>query len=388
MCSVASLSLAADWSARTSLSETVEVNDNYFLTPVPKGVLFGSTSAVFAELAARTPTSRYIFNGDFAYIHYAGPGAADTSLTNITQNGVSLSAEYAGHQPGDRLGFVTSWRRQDVTAAQLNDIGVATAQGEASTILVGGSFNKQLSAIDTLAFSATGTTTEITGGNASAFRNLTTGPTWTRTLNSIAEWVSLADLSWTVRDDSSQSETKLTRAMTGFRLHPTARLRVSASAGFGVVTGTGANTAASIFGSPVAGFGSIQPGNGGTVVGWLADGIVAYRLWGTTELTAAASRAITPGVLGDLSLRTSFGLAVNHTLNATSSILLKGDLTKVTASGGSFDFWTASVAYERRLTREWRANVSYAYRQRISDMQSVSSNGVTFVLARDVTLLP
>ena len=388
LCSIASPSLAVDWFAKTSFSETTEANNNFFLGPAPKGILYSSTSAVFVEAGVRTPTSRYILNGDFAYIHYMGPGAADTSLTNITQNGVNLTAEYTGHQPGDRLTFVTSWRRQDTTAAQINDIGVATAQGEMSTILLGSNFTKQLSTVDTLAFGVTGSMVDFTGGSAQPYRNLTTGPTWTHRLNSTVDWVSLTEFSWTVREDSSNSDTKFTRAMSGVQLRPTSRLKVSASAGFGIVSGTGTNTTASIFAPSVVGFGSFQQGNGGTVVGWLADGLVAYRLWGTTDLTATASRSISPGVLGDLSLRTTYGLGVVHAINATSSIYLRGDLSKITATGTSFDFWSASAAYEKRLTREWRTNLSYVYRQRVSDTQSASSNGVTFVLARDVTLLP
>ena len=95
----------------------------------------------------------------------------------------------------------------------------------------------------------------------------------------------------------------------------------------------------------------------------------------------------TPGVLGDLSLRTSYSLGVNHTVNATSSVNVNAGLTKTGGSGTTSDFWTAGASYERRLTREWRTNLSYNYRKRISDSPTVTSNSVVFVLARDVTLL-
>ncbi len=387
VCAVASSSLAADWSAKTSLSETFEANDNFFMTAAPKGNLYGSTSALFVDMSARTPTAQYTLSGDVGYIHYMGPGAADTSLTSIIQNGVSLTAEYAGHQPGDKLDFVTSWRRQDIATAQINDIGIATAQGEISTVLFGSNFSKQLSAVDTLTFAAAATIVEPTAGSGTPYRNLTVGPVWTRTLNSITDWVSLTDLSWTAWDDSSKSDTKFTRAMTGFRLRPTSRLKVSASVGFGVVNGTGGNPTAGIFGPPVVGLG-IQQGQGSVFVGYLADGQATYQLSNTTDLTVTASRAITPGVLGDLSLRTSYGAGIIHRINSSSSISVKGELTKTSTFGGDEDFWTAGAAYEKRLSREWRTNLSYSYRQRMSSLQSVSSNSFVFVLARDVTLLP
>lgn len=385
---MSSASPAADWSATTSLSETFEVNDNFFLATNPKGSLYGSTSALFVDLSARTPTSRYILNGDFAYIHYMGPGAADAPLTTLTQSGVNLTAEYSGHQPGDKLAFTTSWRRQDIATAQINDIGVATAQGEISTILVGSNFTKQLSAVDSLAFGATASMVEPTGSNTQPYRNLSLGPTWTRGLNSITDWVSFTDLSWTVRDDASKSDTKFTRAMTGFRLRPTSRLKLSASVGFGIVSSTGVNSTAGIFGSSIAGFGTIQQGNGSAVVGYLADGQAVYQLSNTTDLTATVSHSIAPGVLGELSLRTGYGLGMSQKINNSSSISVKADFTKTSASGANLEFWTVGAAYEKRLSREWRTNLSYLYRERTASLQSVSSNAVIFVLARDVTLLP
>lgn len=387
-CAVTASSRAAEWSGTTSLSETFEANNNFFLTTAPKGILYGSTSALFVDLSARTPTSRYGLNGDFAYINYLGPGAADASLTSFTQNGVSLTAEYSGHQPADKLTFVTTWRRQNIATAQINDIGIATAQGEINSISAGSNFVKQLSAADTLSFAATESMVEPTGSNASPYHNLTVGPTWRRELNSITDWVSLTDLSWTVQDGSSKSDTKFTRALTGFNLRPTPRLKLSASVGFGVVSSSGAGTIAGIFGQPIAGFGTFQSGQGSVVVGYLADGQATYQLSNTTDLTATASRAISPGVLGELSLRTTYGLGMSEKVNSSSSIFINGALSKVSTSGSNFDFWTASIAYEKRLSREWRTNVSYNYRQRISSSQSISSNAFTFVLARDVTLLP
>ena len=384
---IVSPSVAADWSAKTSLSETFEINDNFFLATNPRGTLYGSTSALFVDLSARTPTSRYTLNGDFAYINYMGRGAADTPLTTFTQSGVNLTAEYSGRQPGDRLAFVTSWRRQNIATAQINDIGFATAQGEISTILVGSNLTKQLSAVDSLAFGVTASTVEPTGSNAQPYRNLSLGPTWTRQINSITDWVSLTDLSWTVRDDASKSETKFTRALTGFRLRPVSRLKLSASVGFGIVSSSGVDATAGLFGSSIAGFGAAQQGNG-SVVGYLADGQAVYQLWNTTDLTATVSRSIAPGVLGNLSLRTGYGIGLAHKVNNSSSISMKAELTKTSAVGANSDFWTVAAAYEKRLSREWRTNFSYIYRERISSLPSVSSNSFTFVLARDVTLLP
>src|SRR5262249_43285416 len=152
-----------------------------------------------------------------------------------------------------------SWRRQDITAAQLNDIGVATAQGEMNSFSVGGNFTKQLSAIDTLSFGTSGSAVEIQGGSAQSFRSFSGGPTWTRSLNSAADWVSSGSMLWTVREGGG-GDTKFTQAMTGFRLRPNSRLRVTGSAGFGIVNASGTSAPASTFGS-IAEIGAVQQGS-------------------------------------------------------------------------------------------------------------------------------
>jgi hypothetical protein len=112
-----------------------------------------------------------------------------------------------------------------------------------------------------------------------------------------------------------------------------------------------------------------------------------------TELSVSASQSITPGVLGELSQRTSFGFGLAHSINSISSLSFNGQMTRFNAGGGqagsdASDFWSASASYSRRLTREWRTQITYSYRQRDSDASSLSSNSVVMVLARDMTLLP
>jgi hypothetical protein len=48
------------------------------------------------------------------------------------------------------------------------------------------------------------------------------------------------------------------------------------------------------------------------------------------------------------------------------------------------DFFSASVNYTYRLTREWRTNVSYTYRENVG---MAKSNTILFGLSRDFTLL-
>jgi hypothetical protein len=379
--------LAVDLTVKSSLSESLDVNTNYFLVPQPKGTTYTPTSSINFDVAARTPTSRYMFNGDFSYSSYLGPGAEDAPLRRVMQNGFTAGVEYAGKVTGDKLALSGWWRRQDVASAQLSDIGTATAGGEVSSYGIGGNVNRQLTSTDSLALSATGTSSSFTSSSASSFFNLATGATWSHRIDPTKELIASADLNWTIRDDQAQSDTKFWKAVTGVHMRPTPRLSLSGSVGVGLVHSQGAPAVAAPL-DPFATFDSA-----GMAVARLWDVQAAYKLWSLTELSVSASQSITPGVLGDLSQRMTFGIGLTHSINSISSVLFNGQVTQFNAGSGqsgsnASDFWTASASYTRRLTREWRTQLTYSYRRRDSDANSVTSNSFVMVLARDMTLLP
>ena len=76
---------------RSTESETVELNDNMFLSPKPIGGTLGSYSTISANAEARTPTSKFDFDSYVNYNKYFGPGA---STLPVTEN---LSYGFKGH---------------------------------------------------------------------------------------------------------------------------------------------------------------------------------------------------------------------------------------------------------------------------------------------------
>jgi hypothetical protein len=380
--------LAVDLSVKSSLNESFEVNDNYFLVSTPKGTTYSPLTSVFLDVLARTPTTRYELNGDLGYTRYLGPGAEDTSLTTVKQDDLNFNFEHTGHA-GDKVGLSAWWRQQDLATAQLNDIGVVAARGEMNSHGIVGNVYRQLNAIDSLAFFATGTSVNFTSSTAVPYVNLTTGVTGKHGLNPSTEMFVSADLNWTVQQDQAGLDTKLWRALTGVKVQPTPRLSLFGSVGVGVVT-TGQDGLAGIVGVPLSSAPGAIATHLGTSVGLLAEAQVAYKLRSTTELSWTAARSITPDVLGNLSQRTSYGIGLTHVINSVSSLSFAGSRTGVAASGefGASTFWTANVSYARRLTKEWRTQLTYNYRRRDDDRGSASSNALVLVLARDMTLLP
>src|SRR3977135_1126705 len=84
MCLGVSPAFATDWALNSTLSESVELNNNPFLRALAAGT-FSSYSTIAANAVARTPTSKFIFDGDVNYRKYWGagidtPGAQSESI--------------------------------------------------------------------------------------------------------------------------------------------------------------------------------------------------------------------------------------------------------------------------------------------------------------------
>lgn len=372
---------AIDLTIRSSLSETIEANDNYFLTPVPKGMIYRPMSTIVLDAIGRTPDTRYALNTDLTYYKYLGPGAESMSETSGTAKGVMFNIDRS-FKGKDSANFNVSWREQDIAPAQLADTGVATTAGQMSTLRLGGGFTRQASARDTFSLTAAGTSVDSTSATSSSFVALNTIGTWNHRLNPTNDLITLVDFNWTVRSD--QSETKFTRFMTGVdsKLTPRVNLRANVGAGFIEASGNNSNVLPTATSSPLVG------GGGGSAVGLLWDVLLSYQLDRTTRASLTGGQSVTPDLLGHYSLRKSVGVTVDRDINRSSGLNFSGNFTNFTSTTGTYNYFTASVAYYYRLTKDWNSTLSYTFRERTSDVDSASSNGVMLVLKYETTILP
>ena len=139
--------LALDWSARTTLSEAVELNDNLFMRSMLAGGTLGSYSTITANAVASTPTSTFIFDGNIAYRKYWGgldPGSSSESLAG------GIRAHYETRLNHTDTAYLdASWKRQNTQFALLGELGTTTrVAGDIDTTTVGGGFNHTLTAKD------------------------------------------------------------------------------------------------------------------------------------------------------------------------------------------------------------------------------------------------
>ena len=70
---------AVDWSVRSTLSETLEINDNRQMRFKPLGMSYNPSTWLGVDASALTPTSRLDLNGYLKYRIYAGPGEQGTT---------------------------------------------------------------------------------------------------------------------------------------------------------------------------------------------------------------------------------------------------------------------------------------------------------------------
>jgi len=379
-----------DLTIRSTLSETFEANDNYFLSQTAKPIYRPQSTLNFDALG-RTRDSIYDLSGDFSYINYLGPGADSMTEQTAKQGGAKFRFENSGKTPGDKSNFFAAWRIQDLVSAELADTGIATGTGDTTTTTVGGGLIRSLGLRDTLSWNVTSNATEFSSPSSTPYVNLDNAVTWRHRLSALTDINSLADYTWTWRDDVAQSETKFLQVKTGFTTSLTKRLNLTANVGMAFINGSQKNPTATPSTSTVpypvfSGTGSAQ--------GLLWDVALAYRLLKTTRVGLSAAHTISADVFGNLSQRDSVGATLSHDINAISSLQLSAGLTRYSAPGSQgssssdYDSYTASASYRRLLMRDLQGSITYTYRQRDNATSSVDSNGVVVVVSKDITLLP
>jgi hypothetical protein len=377
---------AGDVSVKTRLSETVEVSDNYFLSARPIGETYRPMSTVSVDILKRTPSTNYLLYGDFTYYNYLGPGAETTPLKQGTEHTARFSINHFG-KANDTYSVVASWSRRDVATAELADVGQVTASGETDTYTASADITRHLSAIDTLVWSTIASATTFTSSTSPNYTNLTNTGTWIRRLNPQTDIVTAASASWTVRDDATNSETTLWRITTGLKSNVSQRLSLTANAGISIVSGSA--------GSPLTS--GLVAGTSGAQVGFVGDLLASYRIDRTTRATFSIAQNIVPDIFGNLSERQIATTSISRDINRTSSVTLSGSIQRTTGTNPS-DYYIATATYYHSLTKEWRSQLSYSYRQRNNETTtpgtavlgaaSARSNLFSVTITRDFTVLP
>ena len=373
----ATIAAAADWSASTRFSQSVEANDNRPLTSPPAKETYEFASQLMLSTIARLPGWRFQADADVSYRTITGPGSDDS--TSPFDNGVRLRAEKIEKLTKYYLG--AAWRRQDSTSAQIADSGIVIANGDINTYTIDAGLSRIVSPIDTVTWSITGRSVDFTSSTASNFVDTTSTGVWTRHLNPTTDVFALTQTEWISRDDLAHTDTLFARAMVGLDARLTKQLTFKGSVGAGLQWTD--QDQPTVPPSPIA---TTHTGS------WLADVKFAYQPLRDTELSLYGVRSISPSIIGEIEQRTAVGVALRQGINHSSYLTLSSEISRQTSLDNltydNADVFRASVLYGYRLTPEWQAQLAYRFLERTDDTGTARSNAVFLSAVREVTILP
>jgi hypothetical protein len=394
--------LAWDWSLISTLSQTVELNDNQFLRTPSTGGSLGSYSTIGAHAVGLTPTSRLTVDSDVGYRKYWGPGTDGVSQTESDWIGISAHYVTWGKNSDDRVFFDGSFRRSSTVVAVLGDLGFLTnAHGDLDRTFVQGGFQRSLSALDTFTFSVSSAlTTYDPASSGTQFVDTTATASWRHRVDPLTTVSLTSQAEWLNYDTQPTTNLLLFRNTAGFETNLTSVLSYGASAGVIYTDAEIGSTPSPII--PIA----LQPAPfaTGSTVGFIADAHAIYRILKNTTLNLTAAHSISPSITGVLTKRSTIHAGVTQLINARSSVSVAGDISRQTAFGSTNDFLSGSVSYAYQLAREWNASVTYRYLHRTanagnalldpvtglptSNIGAASSNSLMVTVAKTTTIIP
>src|SRR6266480_7545223 len=228
---------ALDWSVNSSLSEAVELNSNQFLRSMLAAGTLGSYSTITTNVEGRTPTSRFIFDGDINYQKYWGPGIEiPQQQTEFRQDGVRARYESWGKDRTDLSYAEVALRESSTSLAILSNLGIATtAQGFLDTSTIRGGIERNLTPLDFVTLSARSTYTNYDPpGGGTPFTDSSAVGTWRHRLDSNVAFTASSEFEWLNYNNSSNTRIMILRDMAGVdaTLSPVLSFRGTAGVGY------------------------------------------------------------------------------------------------------------------------------------------------------------
>jgi hypothetical protein len=402
---VPSCAYGVDWSLNSTLSETVEANDNPFLRAVAAGTL-SSYSTILANATARMPTSKFTFDGSVSYQKYWGPGVDGFPSENL-QGGANLHYETYGKNRSDREYLDASWHRQSTAFALLGQLAVVTnTRGFLDTTTVGGGIDRSLTALDSVSLSARSTYTSYDPGTGGTpFIDTSANGTWRHRINPIATLSASSDAEFLHFDNALNTDIMILRENAGIDTALSPLLSFRGTAGVAYVQ--------TERGSPAFSLGSLTPNtsSSGAVADFITNMVLSYKMFPDTTLTLTGVQSISPSAVGSLIKLTSIGAGLMHNVNSRQTLSFAVDASRTTSFGTTSNFLSGAIVYGYLLTKEWTAQLSYRHLHRFATSGQAStgftidpitgipialapglgptdSNSIMMVVSRSVSILP
>jgi hypothetical protein len=396
---------ATDWALNSTLTETVEANDNPFLRAVAGGA-FDSYSTIAANAVARTPTSKFTFDGDVHYQKYWGPGV-DGAPSESLGGDARLHYETYGKNSGDRTYLDAGWTRQSTAFALLGQLGLVTnSRGFIDNTSASGGIDHALTNLDTVSLSARASYTSYDpGSGGTTFVDSGANGSWHHRVNSIATLSVSSDVEQLNYNNSLNSSVTILKENLGLDATLTPLLTFSGTAGVAYVQTTNGSPAISLSTSSPTASGS------GSDLGFITNMTLTYKMFPDTTVSLNGIQSISPSLVGSLIELTSIGANLGYTVNSKETLSFGTSVSQTTSSGTTSDFLSTSITYGYLLTRQWSAQLTYRYLHRFADsgdaasglvidpvtgipipsasgLGAANSNSIMLVVSRSVSILP
>jgi hypothetical protein len=405
VCFGVSPAFATDWSLNSTLSETVELNDNPFLRDYAAGT-FSSYSTIAANATARTPTSKFTFDGSINYQKYWGPGIDGVPSENLGGS-ANLHYETTGKDSSDREYLDAGWHRSTAAFALLGQLGVLTpTSGFIDTTTAGGGIDRSITALDTVSLSAHSTYTSYDPGTGGIpFTDTSTDGTWRHRVNSIATLIASSDAEFLHFDNTLNTDITILRENAGIDATLSPLLSFRGTAGVAYIQTERGSPAFSLL--PLTAGAS----SSSALSDFITNMVLTYKMFPDTTLTLTGGQTVAPSAVGSLIKSTSIGAGLAYTVNSRETLSFATDVSQTTSTGTTSDFLSGSMTYRYMLTREWTAQLSYRHLHRFATSGSAStgfaidpiagipvplasglgpadSNSIMMVVSRSVSILP
>jgi hypothetical protein len=397
---------ALDWSLSSTLTETVEANDNPFLRAVAGGTL-SSYSTIIANATARMPDAKFAFDGSINYQKYWGPGIEGSPSENLGGSAHFLY-EVKGKTDGDREYVEAGWHRSTSAFALLGQLGVLTnARGFLDTSNVGGGIDRSLSARDSLSLAVHSTYTSFDPGTGGTpFLDTLANATWKHRISPITTLIASSDAEFEHFDNTLNTDIMILRETGGFDATFSPLLSLRGMAGLAYLQTERGSPAFSILPTTTA-----NASASGSLTDFIGNMVLTYKMFADTTLTLNADQSITPSTVGSLIKSTSAGAGLSYQVNSHQTLSFATSLSRTTSSGATSDFLSGSITYSYLLTKEWTAQLSYRHLHEfansgttptgfivdplsgipipvLSGTGPIDSNSIMVIVSRTINVLP
>ena len=319
---------AIDWKAKSTLSQRVEVDDNYRVSATNAGNVLASITRLSTSIEAIAPTHRFNIGHSFDLYQYAGPGS---SALDDKFNYDDFSVGFTKETKLTTYILGASFKREPTSTTEFDDTGNTTVDADRLTLSANGGVNHRVNARNSLAFdvSARSVTFSPDTGDLVAYFSANSSLAWTHEVNALTSVNTRGSVGYSEFDDDQNSRNLYFSATVGVKRKLTKRLSASLDVGaLGAILKEDATM--------------LLPADEESGIGPTVNFSVDYRRK-RTNISFSGTQALEPSADGELQSRTSVNLNIDHQIDSQSSVSLgvsasRRGIGKPVRCDGSADF--------------------------------------------------